>query len=103
MIPSLAWYGVGEELVELLAALPAHKVKGVREAIESTGCDPWYLPPHRPGFVPPLDAPIEKLWSKECLLHWAEAKALDALSDALVDAFRVVQPDECRNYFTPCG
>ena len=39
--------------------LAAHKCAGVREAIESVGCELWYLPPYSPDLNP-----IEKLWSK---------------------------------------
>jgi len=79
--------------------LPAHKVKGVREAIESVDCDLWYLPPYSPDFNP-----IEKLWSKvKSWLRRVEAKTFDALSDAVADALRAVQADECRNYFISCG
>ena len=39
--------------------LSAHKVKGVRQAIEAAGCDLWCLPAYSPDLNP-----IEKLWSK---------------------------------------
>lgn len=79
--------------------LSSHKVKGVREAIESAGCDLWYLPPYSPDFNP-----IEKLWSKvKSWLRRVEAKTFDVLSDAVADALRAVQADECRNYFISCG
>jgi transposase len=78
--------------------LPAHKVKGVSEAIESVGCDLWYLPPYSP------DNPIEKLWSKvKSWLRRAEAKTFDTLSDAVAAALRAVTPSECSNYFRSCG
>ncbi|MEM9753944.1 MAG: IS630 family transposase, partial [Planctomycetota bacterium] len=75
--------------------LSAHKVKGVREAIESADCDLWYLPPDSPDFNP-----IEKLWSKvKAWLRRVEAKSFEALSDAIADALRAVKPKECWNYF----
>ena len=79
--------------------LPAHKVKGVREAIESVGCDLWYLPPYSPDYNP-----IEKLWSKvKAWLRQAEAKTFNALSNAVAAALCAVEPNECRNYFASCG
>ena len=79
--------------------LPAHKVKGMREAIESASCDLWYLPPYSPDY-----SPIQKLRSKvKSWLRRVEAKTFDALSDAVADAFRTVQAEECRNYFISCG
>lgn len=79
--------------------LSAHKVAGVREAIESAGYDLWYLPPYSPDFNP-----IEKLWSKvKAWLGRVEAKTFDSLSDAIAAALRAVKPNECRNYFTSCG
>lgn len=79
--------------------LSSHKVAGVREAIESAGCDLWYLPPYSPDFNP-----IEKLWSKvKAWLRRVEAKTFDGLSDAIADALRAVRPSECQNYFKSCG
>ncbi|XAM00061.1 transposase [Phycisphaeraceae bacterium D3-23] len=51
---------VEEDLVPALRAgdivvmdnLAAHRVKGVREAIESAGCDLWYLPAYSPDLAP---------------------------------------------------
>jgi transposase len=85
--------------VVVMDNLPAHKVKGVREAIEGAGCDLWYLPPYSPDFNP-----IEKLWSKvKAWLRRAEAKTFDTLSDAVAAALRAVTPSECQNYFKSCG
>jgi transposase len=85
--------------VVVMDNLPAHKVKGVREAIENAGCDVWYLPPYSPDYNP-----IEKLWSKvKAWLRREEVKTFDALSDAVAAALWAVTPSECRNYFTSCG
>ena len=94
LVPSLR---LGDIVV--MDNLPAHKVKGVREAIEEVGCDLWYLPPYSPDFNP-----IEKLWSKvKTWLRRVEAKTFDTLSDAVAAALRAVTADECSNYFTSCG
>ncbi|MEL7087337.1 MAG: transposase [Planctomycetota bacterium] len=77
----------------------SHKAKGVREAIESAGCDLWYLPSYSPGLNP-----IEKPWSKvKNWLRRVSATTFDGLSDAVADALRAVEPDECVNYFEACA
>lgn len=94
LVPSL---GCGDIVV--MDNLSSHKVAGVREAIESAGCDLWYLPPYSPDLNP-----IEKLWSKvKAWLRRVSANTFDTLSDAVAAALRAVTSDECRNYFTSCG
>jgi transposase len=85
--------------VVVMDNLSSHKVAGVREAIESAGCDLWYLPPYSPDFNP-----IEKLWSKvKTWLRRVSAASFDALSDAVADALNAVDSQECTNYFKSCG
>ncbi len=88
--------------VVVMDNLASHKIKGVREAIESVGCDLWYLPPYSPDFNP-----IEKLWSKvKTWLRRVSATtfdALSALSDAVADALNAVGSQECANDFRSCG
>lgn len=85
--------------VVVMDNLPAHKVIGVREAIEAVGCDLWYLPPYSPDLNP-----IEKTWSKvKTWLRDVSATTLDALTDAVADALRAVSIVECKNYLTSCG
>jgi len=45
--------------VVVMDNLPAHKVEGVRSAIEAAGAELLYLPPYSPDFNP-----IEQAWSK---------------------------------------
>ena len=79
--------------------LSSHKAIGIRQAIEAAGADLWYLPPYSPDFNP-----IEKLWSKvKAWLRRVGAKTFDTLTDAIADALRDVQPNECSNYFNSCG
>ena len=85
--------------VVVMDNLSAHKGAGVREAIESAGCDLWYLPPYSPDLNP-----IEKLWSKvKAWLRRVSAATFDMLSDAIVAALNAVDSQECSNYFRSCG
>ena len=59
--------------------LPAHKVKGVRQAIEAAGATLMYLPAYSPDFNP-----IEMAFSKfKALLRAAAARSIDALWEAI--------------------
>ena len=79
--------------------LPAHKVAGVREAIEAAGARLLYLPSYSPDFNP-----IEQAFAKlKALLRKAAARTLDALEAAIAAALDAFAPDECANYFTASG
>jgi transposase len=59
--------------------LPAHKVDGVRQALEAVGARLLYLSPYSPDFNP-----IENLWSKlKGYLRAVEARTAEALHEAL--------------------
>lgn len=79
--------------------LAAHKVAGVRAAVEAAGCRLLYLPPYSPDLNP-----IELAFSKlKRLLRRAAERTIGALWDRiglLLDRFT---PSECRNYFRHCG
>ena len=79
--------------------LASHKVVGVHEAIEMVGASLWYLPPYSPDLNP-----IEKLWAKvKAWLRRVAARTIDELIQAVGDALRAVDVDECLNYFKSCG
>lgn len=79
--------------------LPAHKVAGVRAAIEATSARMRLLPPYSPDFNP-----IESAFSKlKALLRKAAARTIPTLWDAIADALPRFTPAECANYFTACG
>jgi transposase len=79
--------------------LAAHKVAGVREAIEAAGAELWLLPPYSPDLNP-----IEQLWSKvKAWLRRVAAATFSSLADAIADALRDVDEQECRNYLAACG
>ena len=83
----------------ILDNLNAHKVAGVREAIEAAGARLLYLPPYSPDFNP-----IEQVFAKlKALLRTASARNADDLASAIQNAFAAFRPDECRNYLTAAG
>lgn len=85
--------------VVVMDNLPAHKVSGVREAIETAGAILLYLPPYSPDFNP-----IERAFAKlKALLRAAATRTIPDLWDAIRDAIAQFTPDECRNYFAAAG
>ena len=79
--------------------LPAHKVAGVREAIEAAGCRLLYLPSYSPD-LNPIEMAFAKLKS---ILRAAAARTVDALWQAVADALAQFTPEECANYFAAAG
>jgi transposase len=72
LIPSLT---TGD--VVIMDNLPAHKVTGVREAIEAAGASLVYLPPYSPDLNP-----IKMAFSKfKAYMRAAAARTLDSLWD----------------------
>jgi len=79
--------------------LPAHKVAGVREAIEACNAQLLYLPPYSPDFNP-----IENAFAKlKAHVRKAAARTVDALEAAAADALRQFEPRHCLNFFTNAG
>ena len=83
----------------ILDNLSAHKVAGVREAVEAAGARLLYLPPYSPEFNP-----IELAFAKlKALLRSAAARTVSDLWEAIRQAFVRFSPDECRHYFEAAG
>jgi transposase len=79
--------------------LAAHKVAGIREAIEATGATLRYLPPYSPDFNP-----IEQLFAKlKALLRKAAERSVDALWNRIAELLAAFAPAECANYFSNVG
>ncbi len=79
--------------------LAAHKVAGVREAIQAVGASALYLPPYSPDLNP-----IEQLFAKlKAMLRSAAARTKDALWDTIGQALAAFSDAECRNYLAHCG
>ena len=85
--------------VVVLDNLPAHKISGVREAIEKVGAQLLFLPPYSPDFNP-----IEMAFSKlKALLRKAAARTVDELWSVVADSLSAFTPHEYRNYFEAAG
>lgn len=79
--------------------LSAHKVAGVREAIEAVGARVIYLPPYSPDLNP-----IELVFSKlKWLIRSAAERTVDGLWNRLGSLIDSFPPDECLRYFAHCG
>jgi transposase len=79
--------------------LGAHKVDGVRRAIEASGARLLYLPPYSPDW-----SPIEPCWSKlKTYLRAVKARTREALDEALTVAIDMVTPTDARGWFAHCG
>ena len=85
--------------VVVMDNLPAHRVSGVRKAIEAAGARLLYLPPYSPDFNP-----VEMAFAKlKALLRAAAARTIPDLWGALKNALDAFTPNECRNYFAAAG
>jgi transposase len=84
--------------VVVMDNLGAHKVSGVREAIEKAQAELVYLPPYSPDLNP-----IEKAWAKlKQLLRTAKARTTDALEQAIAEALKLISADNARAWFKHC-
>ena len=94
LVPELA----KEDLV-IMDNLPAHKVTGVRQAIEGVGAQLLYLPSYSPDFNP-----IEMAFSKlKALLRKAAARTITELWEVIADGIEQFTPQECTNFFAAAG
>lgn len=85
--------------VVILDNLPAHKVAGVRRAIEARGARLLYLPPYSPDLNP-----IEQVFAKlKALLRKAQERSIDALWRRIGQLLDHFKTDECRRYFNHCS
>ena len=85
--------------VVIMDNLPAHKVTGVRKAIEKAGARLLFLPPYSPDFNP-----IEMAFSKlKAILRKMAERTISELWDAIAEAIELFTSTECRNYFQAAG
>ena len=79
--------------------LKAHKVSGIREAIEAVGAKLIYLPPYSSDLNP-----IEKCWSKiKAALRAKGARTKKALERAIKEAMLTVTESDALAWFANCG
>jgi transposase len=88
----------GNDIV-VIDNLPAHKVPGVREAIEARGATLRYLPQYSPD-LNPIEMPFSKL--KACLRRVA-ARTVPRLYRGMGSFARSLTAREARNYFRHAG
>jgi transposase len=94
LVPTLA---PGDVVV--MDNLAAHKVAGVREAIEAAGAIALYLPPYSPDLNP-----IEQLFAKlKALLRKAAQRTLETLWAAIGHLLDKFPADECSRYLAHAG
>lgn len=85
--------------IVIMDNLPAHKVAGVREAIEAAGAGLVYLPPYSPDFNP-----IEKAIAQiKAYLKKVAARTKTELDAAIAKAIDCVTPQNATKYFAACG
>lgn len=85
--------------IVIMDNLPAHKISGVRDAIEKVGARLLFLPPYSPDFNA-----IEMAFSKlEALLGKAAARTVDELWSVVADCLSAFTAEECRHYFEAAG
>ncbi|MNL60944.1 hypothetical protein D3C87_1848020 [compost metagenome] len=85
--------------VVVMDNLAAHKVAGVREAIEAVGARLIYLPPYSPDLNP-----IEKCWAKvKHFLRSFAARTKEALYQKLAQSLDLVTLKDLLGWFNHCG
>ena len=85
--------------VVIMDNLPAHKVAGVRAAIEAAGAELLYLPPYSPD-LNPIELAFAKL---KALLRQAAARSVDALWRTVGRLLDTFSPTECAHYLEHAG
>ena len=79
--------------------LGAHKVSGIREAIEARGAQLLYLPPYSPDL-----SPIEACWSKiKQALRATGARTRRKLQRAIKRALETITESDALAWFAHCG
>ena len=85
--------------IVIMDNLGAHKVAGVREAIQARGASLLYLPPYSPDLNP-----IEQAFAKlKALLRTAAKRTVEGLWRAIGRALDAFTPAECANYLAHAG
>ena len=90
---------LNDNSVLIMDNMKSHYAKAVKNLLDSSGVRYIYLPPYSPDLNP-----IEKLWSKvKAFLRKFKARTLDALPNAIQNAFHSVTISDCSRWFRFCG
>ena len=90
---------LNDNSVLIMDNMKSHYAKAVKNLLDSSGVRYIYLPPYSPDLNP-----IEKLWSKvKAFLRKFKARTLDALPNAIQNAFHSVTVSDCSGWFRFCG
>ena len=90
---------LNDNSVLIMDNMKSHHAKAVKNLLDSSEIRYIYLPPYSPDLNP-----IEKLWSKaKALLRKFKARTLDALPNAIQNAFHSVTISDCSGWFRFCG
>ena len=85
--------------IAVMDNLSAHKVKGIRQAIEDKKAHLLYLPPYSPDLNP-----IEMFFSKlKALLKKAAERSIDDLWKRIGEILDTTTKLECQNFFCHAG
>ena len=85
--------------IVIMDNLPAHKVQGVRQAIEAKGAELRYLPPYSPDLNP-----IEQAFAKlKQLLRTAAERTIEGLWSTIGKLLDRFCSTECQNYIENAG
>ena len=83
--------------IVIMDNLPAHKVTGVREAIEAVGASLRYMPPYDLN-------PIEMVYAKlKAQLRKAAERSIDGLWNRIGELLGAFTAQECSNYLRHAG
>jgi len=85
--------------IVIIDNLKAHRVAGVREAIEAAGATLRYLPLYSPD-LDPIEMPFAKL---KALLRKAAERSVRGLRHRIGSLIQTFSPLECANYFRHAG
>lgn len=85
--------------IVIIDNLKAHRVAGVREAIEAAGATLRYLPLYSPD-LDPIEMPFAKL---KALLRKAAERSVRGLRHRIGSLIPTFSPLECANYFRHAG
>lgn len=85
--------------VVIMDNLDAHKVAGVRQAIEAAGASLLFIPPYSPDLNP-----IEQAFAKlKAMLRARALRTVEALWNALGSLVDCFTPEECANFLRHNG